>query len=82
MVKIGFMFGSFVKDIVDWLYVLFRAGESESDSNTCRLDKRDEVTVQTEFSRYFRGHCYELGKCKSVMFNNDVCVTSTQLIKL
>lgn len=30
MVKIGFMFGSFVEDNVDWLYVLFRAGESES----------------------------------------------------
>lgn len=30
MVKIGFMFGSFVKENVDWLYVLFRAGESES----------------------------------------------------
>lgn len=54
MVKIGFMFGSFVKDNVDWLYVLLfklfftRAAESESDSNTCPIDKKDEVTVQTE----------------------------------
>lgn len=31
MVKIiGFMFGSFVKENVDWLYDFFRAGESES----------------------------------------------------
>lgn len=50
MVEIGLTFGSSVKDNVDWLYVLFRAEESENDRNTCRIDKKDEVTLQKVLS--------------------------------